>query len=99
VEELPDVPRQLTATCWPNPFNPSTTIGFGMPTAGRVQLRIYDLRGRQVRTLLEDWRAAGWYEETWQGDDDRGQRVSSGIYLYVLQSNGQSVARKMALLK
>jgi hypothetical protein len=88
----------------PNPFRPSTSIGFGIPSAGNVSLKIFDTAGRHVRTLVDGPRTAGRYAEPWDGRDSTGRPVAAGVYLYRLQAageGGRSVdeTRKMTLLK
>jgi hypothetical protein len=84
---------------YPNPFNPSTTISFEVPSAGSVRLSIFDVLGRSVRTLVDAERAAGRYVVTWDGSDDNGSQVSSGIYMYKLETGGASQTRSMTLLR
>lgn len=84
---------------YPNPFNPSTTIRFDLPEASRVQLIIYDAMGREVRTLLWGEQSAGYQSVNWDGADDRGQPLSSGIYFYRLQAESYSETMKMVLLR
>ncbi|MCH7938800.1 MAG: fibronectin type III domain-containing protein [Candidatus Marinimicrobia bacterium] len=84
---------------YPNPFNPSTMIRFDLPEASRVQLIIYDAMGREVRTLLWGEQSAGYQSVNWDGADDRGQPVSSGIYFYRLQAESYSETMKMVLLR
>lgn len=96
----PALARELTLhPNHPNPFNPSTTIRFEISTRGRASLRIYDVRGTRVRTLFDETRAAGSGSATWDGRDDAGNSVSSGLYFYRLESNGDARSRKMVLLK
>jgi hypothetical protein len=83
----------------PNPFNPSTRIAFDLASAGRVRLRIYDVAGRLVRTLVDEDRAAGRYTETWTGLDTRGARVTSGVYFYRLDAPSFTATRKMVVLQ
>jgi hypothetical protein len=85
----------------PNPFNPRTTIQFDAAAAGaRVQLRIYDSGGRRVRTLLDEVVAAGAREVAWDGRDDAGRRLASGVYYYQLEAdNGFRDTRAMVLVK
>lgn len=83
----------------PNPFNPATRIEFAIPVAAHTRLRVYDLQGSLVRTLLEEFIGAGAHSVVWDGRDERGRRVSSGVYLYELQAGDQSVTRKMTLVK
>jgi hypothetical protein len=83
----------------PNPFNPTTTIAFDLASAGHVQLRVYDVTGKLVRTLLDTWRPAGRYAETWTGLDATGAKVASGVYFSRLDSEGFVATRKMVLLQ
>ena len=71
---------------YPNPFNPSTTIHFELPEAAHVSLTVYDVEGRAVKTLVNAYRAAGSYTLTWNGLDDAGNTLSTGIYLGRLQA-------------
>jgi plastocyanin len=87
----------------PNPFNPSTRITFELP-AGRtgsadVNLRIFDLKGRLVRVLLEETMSADRHTVVWNGRNDRGNAVPSGLYVYRLAAGGRTVARTMTLAK
>ncbi len=84
---------------YPNPFNPSTRISFGLPEMGRVRLDIFDLMGRHVRTLVDGELNAGMYEVVWDGRDNRGQKVATGIYLYKLQAPDALLQKKMILSK
>jgi len=83
----------------PNPFNPSTSIAIGLPEAGLVKLLIYDATGRLVRRLVDGELPAGFRSVTWQGIDDAGNRVSSGVYFYRLETAGKSITKKMVLVK
>ena len=83
----------------PNPFNPKTTIEFALPKPGLTQLTVYDARGRQIRTLLAEPRDAGYHAVTWDGIDDNGQRVSSGVYFYRLSSGDFVQQKRMVLVK
>jgi len=83
----------------PNPFNPSTTIRYSLAASGRVNLRVYDLRGRLVRTLVVSDRPAGWHQASWDGRDDAGTAVASGVYFYRLEAGSFLHSRKMLLLR
>jgi hypothetical protein len=84
----------------PNPFNPSTTIGYDVPVgSGQVTLRIYDIRGTHIRTLVNETPPGGRHTVEWDGRDNRGQTVSSGIYFYRLKAKGFVETRKMLLMK
>ena len=91
--------RNTLSQNYPNPFNPQTSIGFSLKARGYVELSIYDVGGRLVRTLANESRAAGAYELTWDGRDERGQAVASGVYFYRLVAAEFTQTRKMVLLK
>ena len=86
----------------PNPFNPTTVIPYTLPngsTPVRVRLVILDVGGGVVRTLVDDEQTGGTREAVWDGRDDRGGPVSSGVYFYVLDADGQRRTKKLVLLK
>jgi hypothetical protein len=84
---------------FPNPFNPSTTIVFGLKERGFVSLRIYDAAGRLVRVLVEKDFDAGIHEEHWDGLDERGAPLASGVYFCSLKSRSFAVRKKMVILR
>jgi hypothetical protein len=84
---------------YPNPFNPSTQISFELDIESSVDLIVYDLMGRKVQTLISGELPAGNYEVEWNGKNDSGDEVSSGIYLYKLESENRKEVRKMSLLR
>jgi hypothetical protein len=86
---------------YPNPFNPSTTIDYSIPDGNYnlVSLKIYDLRGRLIRTLVEETKGQGEYKTHWDGKNDLGKQVSSGVYLYRLEAENFLSMRKMVLLE
>jgi minor extracellular serine protease Vpr len=83
----------------PNPFNPSTTIGFSVDHPGRVTLRIYNAQGNLVKTLVDGPLDPGSYRSRWDGRSDRGMHLASGVYLYRLEMDGSRLSRKMTLLQ
>ncbi len=92
--------RDFLAQNVPNPCNPSTRIAYSMSRAGSVTLRVYDVAGRLVRTLVDDDHSpAGRAEVAWDGRDDRGASVASGVYFYRLEAGSFVSTRKMVLLK
>jgi hypothetical protein len=96
-----DAPAPLTELRGnhPNPFNPSTTIEYVLGAAGPVRLEVFDAAGRHVRTLVDRTEAKGDHAVAFDGLDDRGQRLASGVYLYRLQAGSVTQTRKMVLLK
>ncbi len=86
-------------SAYPNPFNPATTIKYATPRTGLVSLKIYDLAGRHVRTLVDDQKTAGFHSILWDGTDQKGRGVASGAYYYRLQADGFEETQKMLLVK
>ncbi|MDZ7266864.1 MAG: DUF5666 domain-containing protein [candidate division KSB1 bacterium] len=84
---------------YPNPFNPSTVIRFALPQAGQMRLAVYNILGQPVRTLMEGVRPAGEFQVTWDGRDNRGRQVASGVYFYRLEAQGQVQTRKLTLMR
>jgi len=84
---------------WPNPFNPRTRIAFELPRAGSAELVVFGANGRLLRTLLAERLPAGRHEVSWDGRDDAGRDLPTGIYLYRLRAAGESRTRKMLLLE
>lgn len=83
---------------YPNPFNPSTVIKYQIQRAGKVQLAIYNIMGQKVRKLIDGYQNEGLHEVVWNGADDRGNRVSAGVYFYQLKIGNQTAIRKMLML-
>ena len=95
VEEVSEVPREYTLSQnFPNPFNPATQIEYSLPVKGRVSLRVYNLLGMEVATLVEGEQAAGNYTATFEG-----AKLASGVYFYRLQAGTMLLTRKMVLMK
>lgn len=84
---------------YPNPFNPTTNIRFDMPEAGIVSLKIYDVLGREMITLMHDEIPAGQHAYSWNGKDMYGRMAATGIYFYRLKTTGYTQTRKMLLVK
>jgi hypothetical protein len=84
---------------YPNPFNPSTQISYDLPVASSVSIKIYDVLGQVVATVTRADQAAGTHVVTWNGRDDAGNQVASGVYFYRLNAGSFTSTRKMVLLK
>ena len=84
---------------YPNPFNPSTTIAYSVEQAGNVELSIYDLLGRKIRSLVQESKPVGAYSVLWSGRDDAGRLVASGSYFYQLRVGAFISTKRMLLLK
>jgi FlgD Ig-like domain len=98
----PPAPRFVNALGQnrPNPFNPETTIPFSLAAPGRVVIRIYDISGRLVRTLVDGPERAGWHAARWNGQTDAGSSSASGVYFYRIEyPDGGITSKKMILLR
>jgi len=84
---------------YPNPFNPITTLRYELPENGLVNITIYDMLGRQVKTLINQTQDAGYKSVIWNATNDYGKPVSVGIYLYKIQAGEYLQTKKMVLLK
>ena len=84
---------------YPNPFNPTTMIEYDLPKATHVSLRIFDLRGRLVKELVNEKQAPGSYRLKWDGTNQAGEKVASGVYLYMLKAGNFVRINKMMLVK
>ena len=84
---------------YPNPFNPTTNIAYSVKEAGNVNLKVYNVKGQLVRTLVNDVKETGNYTSTWNGTDNSNKSVSSGVYFYKMKSGNYSSTKKMILMK
>jgi hypothetical protein len=84
---------------YPNPFNPSTKIEFSLSERARVRLEIYDITGRRVKKLLDQALSSGHWSIVWDGEDDKGTKVASGVYFYRLIASQFTQTRKMVIIK
>ncbi len=84
---------------YPNPFNPTTTINYDLPKSSAVTLDVYNIVGQRVRTLVNSVQEAGKWSVQWNGTDNAGVHVASGIYFYRLETPNAALTQKMVLLK
>jgi hypothetical protein len=84
---------------YPNPFNPETRINYSIAESGNVSLTVYNIIGQEVVRLVDAQQAAGRYEVTWDGSSNSGEKVSSGIYFYRLNTDNNFAIKKMLLMK
>jgi len=89
----------LEVTNFPNPFNPETKISFSIDSEQNVELKVYNILGQKIRTLVDEPKRSGYHRIVWDGTDDRGVQVPSGVYFYRLTGNETVVRKKMLLLK
>ncbi|MGH7494363.1 MAG: S8 family serine peptidase [bacterium] len=103
VEERTETPGLPSAFAlldnYPNPFNPETRIAYEIPRAALVEIAVFDMLGRRVRTLIADHAAMGQYQMYWDGRNDQGQLLSSGVYMYKMRAGDFLASKKMVLLR
>ncbi|MCZ7603929.1 MAG: T9SS type A sorting domain-containing protein [Melioribacteraceae bacterium] len=105
INDVTDVKEEFLPTDYslfqnyPNPFNPSTVISYALPQQSNVTVRVYDMLGREVKTLVNDVKNAGMHEITWNADNNYGSKVASGTYIYVIKAGEFYQAKKMIMLK
>jgi len=98
--EIAAVPTEFAlAQNYPNPFNPSTTIKYQIANEGNVSLDVWNLQGQKIRTLIAKEQKAGYYSVVWDGRNEAGQTVSSGLYLYRVQAGSFVATHKMLMIK
>ena len=98
ISELPIEKTRLYAAA-PNPFNPRTLIQYDLAAPTEVTLKVYNVRGRLVKTLAQGMQPRGRYQVVWLGDDDRGVSVASGVYFVRLEAAGQQMRQKVTLVR
>jgi len=91
--------HEWTLSNYPNPFNPETNIEFSVPVGGRVSLKIYNVAGQLVKVLADDVYAAGRHSINWNGTNENGKNVASGVYFYRMESGQTTLMKKMILMK
>jgi hypothetical protein len=106
-QDLSGVPATyILYNSYPNPFNPSTTIQYGLPQQSRVNLRVYSVLGQEIATLVDDIQSASYHRVQWNGRDNNGIQVSSGVYFFRIvaqpldgKASPFTQVRKMMLMK
>jgi hypothetical protein len=103
INNAPYLPKAFALSQnYPNPFNPSTTISYAIPDGNAqvgVKLSVFNLRGQLVRSLVDQSQSPGNYNVNWDGSDDNGRQISSGVYFYRLVAGDYVSTRKMVVLK
>ena len=97
--EVPVPQKFILGQNYPNPFNPVTTIRYQIPRRDRVSLTIYNMMGQQVITLMDEDQDPGYYVAEWDGRDESGHEASTGIYIYQLRTNHQTLTRRMIKIR
>lgn len=100
VDGVVEIPTKFEVSQnFPNPFNPSTVVNFGIPERGIVTAKVYDILGKEIRTLMNDEKEAGSYSLQWNGTDNFGQKVTSGTYILRVTAGSKAQSIKMILMK
>ena len=84
---------------YPNPFNPVTTIAYDIPEISPVQVEIYNIMGQQIKTLVHEVHQPGYYRVVWNGTNNRGMAVPSGMYFYQIKASTFTNVKKLILMK
>ena len=84
---------------YPNPFNPQTEIAYSLPQDSNVKLTILNIQGQKVRVLVDEYQSAGTRNVIWDGCDEKGESVASGVYFYLIEAGSYSASNQMVLLK
>jgi len=99
-DKIISVPKNFTLhQNYPNPFNPSTTIEYNLPKASNVVVKIYNITGKEIRTPIREYQRAGVQTVVWDGKNDKGKAVATGVYLYEIRVDDFSRTKKMILLR
>ena len=95
-----NIPNQLTLKPnYPNPFNPNTKISFNLPKSSKIKLQIVDINGRGIANLLNNSLDSGTHNISWNGTNDSGVSMSSGIYFIILNVDGNILSQKLSLIR
>ena len=100
-EPVPPSVQMVTKlyNAFPNPFNPHTNIRYSLKEAGKVTIDIYNMKGQKIKSYTQEHYSPGYYQVSWDGCDDNGRNVASGIYLYRLTTGNYTSVKKMVLAK
>ena len=100
LEENSSIPNKISISQnYPNPFNPETRFQYNIPADGVVSINVYDILGKKIKTLVNQLKAAGVHTETWSGQNDNNQMVSSGVYFYQVKVGDEQITKKMIFSK
>ncbi|MBS3945163.1 MAG: T9SS type A sorting domain-containing protein, partial [Melioribacter sp.] len=97
---MSNLPEEYSISNYPNPFNPTTTINYQLPEKSFVTLKVFDILGKEVATLVNETKSAGYHTVIFDaGHSERGRGMTSGVYIYTIQANGITQSKKMLLAK
>ena len=100
LEENSSIPNKISISQnYPNPFNPETRFQYNIPADGVVSINVYDILGKKIKTLVNQLKSAGVHTETWSGQNDNNQMVSSGVYFYQVKVGDEQITKKMIFSK
>ncbi|MEA1973285.1 MAG: T9SS type A sorting domain-containing protein, partial [Candidatus Cloacimonadota bacterium] len=93
------IKESIIHSSFPNPFNPKTTILFDLPNAGNVDISIFNVKGQKIRSLVSSFKEQGSHSIVWNGNDDNGNNVSSGLFFYKIKTVNETAVSKLLMLK
>ncbi len=97
--EIEEPIKKFALNNYPNPFNPTTTISFDLPSDDKIEIEIFNIKGQLVKTLIKETKNAGHYQIVWEGKDNQGKAVGSGVYFTKMKTSKQNLVKKMLLMK
>ncbi len=97
--QKPEISKLILHQNYPNPYKHNTTISYAIPKSGTVSLKIYNIKGQLVKTVVNEHKEKGYYTEIWDGRNDNGKKLANGIYFYKIKIEGKSKVKKMLLLR
>nr|HPR18713.1 FlgD immunoglobulin-like domain containing protein [Candidatus Cloacimonadota bacterium] len=97
--ETSDTSKDINVSCYPNPFNPTTNILFSLPADSAVEMKVFNIKGQLVKTLVDETMAAGEHKVVWEGKNDRGKPAASGIYFIKIHTPQANRFLRTLLLK
>ncbi len=97
--EAPIANSTITASCYPNPFNPETTIEYTLPENGLTSIEVFNIKGQLVKTLKKDYMSAGSHTVVWHGKNSNNKQCASGLYFYVVKQGNNTMSKSMILMK
>ncbi len=98
-KDYPQFPTEFSITNYPNPFNPITTISYGLPESGEISIQIFTSNGRLVSTIFEGYQNDGFHQTRWNSQNAQGAQSASGVYFVQFRFKDQVISRKLLLVR
>jgi len=91
--------KNINSCPYPNPFNPTVNISYTLAEPGQTSVDIYNIQGRKIKRLVNEYKTAGTYEVQWDGSNQYGKKVASGTYFYIIRKDAEMDVKKIQFLK